>query len=334
MANAPIPYAIPQDLTQWALDVEAAGGYPASDTPALIAWGNSESPGAAVGSDNSFIDYANVLGTTLPIGSSVGTNSDGVQNYLTGGVSEQQAWEEGLIATIDELNQSNFASIEAALKSGVNQQQLGAVVGATPWGTSGSTIAGASTSGGPAGSGTPGSVNVASGGALSGGSSGSTSAGTTQSTTLPGFGGFLQQFNAVLNPTGASLISSLSSLGTADIAKVAIMLVSRGILTVGFLGATYIGLKTLTGKSDVGGVVNPYVRIINAQANRTRSQAYESDIDLRAKRRQDAIPAKVVNSEPASQTYKAPKADTSGATAAASGATSEAANVLADGLLA
>lgn len=128
------PYAIPANLDQWAQDVEALGGYPASDTPALIAWGQAEG-----GSFNN-PDYGNVLGTTLPEPGSAPTNSAGVQNYAASGQSQAQAWAEGLAATISMFHQSNMKDINAALASG-NPAALPPALNADPWGTSGSSVA-------------------------------------------------------------------------------------------------------------------------------------------------------------------------------------------------
>lgn len=129
-----LPYPVPGNLAEWAADVEAAGGYPTSDTPALIAWGQAEG-----GSFNN-PDYGNVLGTTLPEPGSAGTNSAGVQNYAASGQTQVQAWQEGLTATISMLNQSNMKDINAALQSG-NPAELPPALNADPWGTSGSSVA-------------------------------------------------------------------------------------------------------------------------------------------------------------------------------------------------
>lgn len=129
-----VPYPVPANLTQWADDVETMGGYPASETAALVAWGTAE------GGSFHNPDYGNVLGTTLPEPGSVGTNGPGVQNYAASGQSPAQAWQEGLTATISMLHQSNMQDINAALESG-SPDELPAALNKDPWGTSGSSVA-------------------------------------------------------------------------------------------------------------------------------------------------------------------------------------------------
>lgn len=87
------------------------------------------------------------------------------------------------------------------------------------------------------------------------------------STTLTGFGAFLQSLDILLNPSPAGALTFIESLGTADIAKVIEMIAVRGLLTVGFLGMTWLGFKTLTGRSAGSSIVNLYDNVSGGSSN-------------------------------------------------------------------
>jgi hypothetical protein len=296
MGTAPIPYAVPGDLTQWAQDLEALGGYPASDTPALIAWGLSESPDAAQGGNKGFIDYGNVLGATLPEPGSHGTNSANVQDYLGPGMTPAQAWSEGLGATVSEINQSNFTNIRNALQGGTNAQGLANAVQAGPngeaaWGTSPSAIiANAGGTGGAAGPTSPGSASTD--------GTGSAAAAPAGNVTLPGFGGFLQEFNHIMNPPGIGIIDLIEP---QDIVTAIEGIVVRALLTVGFAGLTYLGFKTITSSGDRGGgFINRSVRTGSDAARAVTSVRRENRLQSASS---GSLSSGSSASEPAKDTY-------------------------------
>jgi hypothetical protein len=130
-----MPFAVPTDLGEWAADIEFSGGFPQSDTNALVAWG------AAEGGSFKNTGYANVLNTTLKEPGSTPINSVGVQSFAIPGDTQAQDWETGIQADLDTIDQSNMADIKTALAGGNASQTLPTALAKDPWGTNASTVA-------------------------------------------------------------------------------------------------------------------------------------------------------------------------------------------------
>jgi hypothetical protein len=132
-----MPYPVPDDLAQWAADMEAVGELPASDTPGLEAWGAAE--GGSFKNDA----YANVLNTTktLPGVNSSGTGTQGdIQNFAIPGQTQEQDWMDGITADLATINQTNMNAISGSLKSG-NPETLPSALASDPWGTNPQLVA-------------------------------------------------------------------------------------------------------------------------------------------------------------------------------------------------
>src|ERR1700677_4496678 len=97
-----LPYPVPTDLQQWAVDMDVAGGYPSTDVTAFEAWG------AAGGGSFKNTAYANVLNTTktLPGVASTGTGTQGdIQNFNIPGQTLEQDWADGITADLATIQQ-------------------------------------------------------------------------------------------------------------------------------------------------------------------------------------------------------------------------------------
>lgn len=132
-----MPYAVPTDLEQWAIDMETVGGLPSSDTPALIAWG------AAEGGSFHNTAYGNVLNTTktLPGVPSINTGTQGdIQSFAIPGQTQAEDWQEGIEADLSTINQSNMVDIRSALEGG-NPSALPSALEKDPWGTNSASVA-------------------------------------------------------------------------------------------------------------------------------------------------------------------------------------------------
>src|SRR5215831_18398395 len=112
-------------FTGWAQGVLRGIGAPATpgNLKFLNAWQQAEGGGASF----------NPLNTTQPAGGAGSYNSVGVRNYR----SPQQ----GVQATVRTLLNGHYDEIVSGMRSGAHPAQLAAAVGASPWGTSGATIA-------------------------------------------------------------------------------------------------------------------------------------------------------------------------------------------------
>jgi hypothetical protein len=129
-----MPYAVPTDLDEWAEDVEWTGGLPASDTPALEAWGEAE------GGSFKNSAYGNVLNTTLTEPGSSSINSDGVQSFAISGDTAAQDWQTGIQADLATIDQTNMSAIKSSLVSG-DPSSLPTALATDPWGTNPATVA-------------------------------------------------------------------------------------------------------------------------------------------------------------------------------------------------
>lgn len=87
-------------------------------------------------------------------------------------------------------------------------------------------------------------------------------------TKLTGAAGILQTIDGLLNPQGPGLVQNATSLGTAGIATAVQKIVVRGLFTVGFMGLTYLGVKTVTG---TGGSSTNVILQAGQYRNRRRS---------------------------------------------------------------
>lgn len=112
-------------FTGWEAAVLRGIGAPLSQSNLtfLRAWQQAEGGSAAF----------NPLNTTQPAAGASSYNTVGVRNYRNA--------QQGVQATIQTLLNGHYGSIVSGLRSSAHPSQLAAAVGASPWGTSGSTIA-------------------------------------------------------------------------------------------------------------------------------------------------------------------------------------------------
>lgn len=129
------------------------------------------------------------------------------------------------------------------------------------------------------------SQDAASGPNQGGSTSGSSS--TTSATTDTGASGIFQDLNDLLNPSGGSLITQLSSLGTSDIAALVETVFVRGIFAIGFVLITYAAIKTLSGSGGGGGT--SVVQLYNQEANRSIKRGDQAIAQSRVSQGQQRI---------------------------------------------
>ncbi len=100
------------------------------------------------------------------------------------------------------------------------------------------------------------------------GPTGSTPSSAPES-SLSGLGGILQQIDQILNPSGPGTLQTITSLGTANIASFLEQWIVRLLFTFGFMGITYLGIKTMTG--GAGGT--SIIEIAQRQSRQAQSEA-------------------------------------------------------------
>lgn len=119
-------------------------------------------------------------------------------------------------------------------------------------------LGGASAGGG----GSPGTPSGSGGSGASGGSGGGSggSSGGASGAQLTGPGAILQTIDHALNPSGGSLLTQITTLGTSDIAATAQSLVMRGLFAIAFGAIFAVGLHTFITKSniDLPSLPNPF----------------------------------------------------------------------------
>jgi hypothetical protein len=121
----------------------------------------------------------------------------------------------------------------------------------------------------------------------------SSSAPTTQSPQihLAGVGGVLQELNDLLNPSGGSFFTQLTSLGTSDIKAFVELIVFRVMFGVGFGLVAYVGFKTLTSPGSSSSVIQVINQTSNAQTRRQNANTAQA----REQRLSQPVPASSVN---------------------------------------
>lgn len=105
--------------------------------------------------------------------------------------------------------------------------------------------------------------------------------------TLTGLAGFLQQFDALLNPSGPGGITGFLTGGTVQAVET---LAIRGLFTIAFLGLGYLGVKILTGGRSGGSSVIDIVQsqqkqathALNAETRQTAAQTAAQNAATRA----------------------------------------------------
>lgn len=111
--------------------------------------------------------------------------------------------------------------------------------------------------------------------------------GTAPAKTLTGLAGFLQQFDALLNPSGPGGITGFLTGGTITAVET---LAIRGLFTIAFLGLGYLGVKILTGGKSSGGSVIDIVQsqqkqathALNAETRQSQAQTAAQNAATRA----------------------------------------------------
>lgn len=216
-----MPYAVPTDLDQWANDVEWTGGLPASDTPALEAWGEAE------GGSFHNTAYGNVLNTTLDEPGATSINSDGVKSYAIAGATDAQDWQTGIQADLATIDQTNMADIKASLTGGNASATLPAALAKDPWGTNPGTVAsilGESSS------------QISALGSAGGGST------TTPNATLTGLNVNPFDLFGIPQTVGGDVASSVwSEIGP---------FIAKSILVIAGLGVMVLGVYKLTDRAE------------------------------------------------------------------------------------
>jgi hypothetical protein len=250
---------LPETATSpWIVDVLHGIGAPVTpnNVSALNKWANSEGT-AATNNPLATTLGSRASGVVVPGSTNLAGNSSNVQNYPTEPIGS------GAIAQT--LKQPNYAGIRLSLISNAPVDTTVNAVNQSNWG---SHI-------GPAASSSPASINTV-----------STSQGgnINNATTLTGLAGVLQRIDQLLNPAGPSGLKSLATLGTANAAQIAQLLAVRLLFTVGFMGITYLGIKTLTGGK--GGSVNIIENIQSASRAASRQSDY---VEREEARRQTAV---------------------------------------------
>jgi hypothetical protein len=114
--------------SQFAVSVLKAVGAPINhnNVAALVGWANAEG-----GNWNNSARY-NPLNTTQGAPGATAINSVGVKSYNN--------WQQGINATVQTLRNGNYGGILGALHTS-NPQAVAQAIGASPWGTSGATVA-------------------------------------------------------------------------------------------------------------------------------------------------------------------------------------------------
>jgi hypothetical protein len=231
----------------------------------------------------------NPMNTTLQEpGSTVmpGGNTSGVQAYTS--------WDQGLKATLDTLEGGNYPGIIAALDQSAGWQSFASAVDSSPWGSNlsgvsagtGATSAslygeGAKDQVGPSGAG--GKIPASSG---SGTPSDNTPSKQLNPAALSGLAGVLQSLDSWYNPQSPGILTDITSFGTAPIETVAIMIFTRAVSSILFLGVTTVGVMTMLhgGSTSSGGgglfksssgpgPVENVVQFVNQQGARNRQSA-------------------------------------------------------------
>ena len=236
----------------WAESILAAMGWPEtqSNIDAMVAWemaegGNWENP-----------DSANPLDTTMPMPGARSTNSAGVKAYTS--------WAQGLAATVKTLQLSAYGPIRQAFASGNASNFLPSALNQTPWGTSGSTVAGILSSKGYQ------QYELRTGGSSPGGagtsSSGNVGTGASPSGCAFGVGPFCILSQAGLNRFYGALLMAAGGL---------VLTVGLGLVVVGALAETKLGRATSKtfGAAGLGTVVGAAAAPSRAVSGRRQARA-------------------------------------------------------------
>lgn len=256
----------------------------------VVAWENTE------GGHWHNPDKYNPLDMSQPEPGSHPTNSSGIQAY--------SSWQQGIDATVHTLEAGNYgySNIITALNSnadwnsfvdGISKSGMGGIPKASNNYIGTPSILKYKTANDlPPGSGGAGSVTTNAQLYSQAGAQqtrdGNNPSSTPGALSLTGMAGILQALDAMYNPGEPSLWKSVTSIGTADIKYVSILVFTRGISALLSVGLMAIGLHTmLTGSSSGGsaGSGNTVIEFVNNQQRQKITTARLAQSEARIKER-------------------------------------------------
>lgn len=127
-------------------------------------------------------------------------------------------------------------------------------------------------------------------------------------TNLPGIGGFLQELDKALNPTGPGAWDTITSLGTAQIGPILEMVLVRAGLAVGFTLVVYFGIKQITGGGGGTNVIQITEGITRTRQAGRRASTAERAQDLRERQQAEGAPVRRYE-RTSTVTYRNPAAE-------------------------
>lgn len=196
-----------------------------------------------------------------------GINSEGYGGYFGLGENSVYPGQSGPIgaSVLDTNSPASFteqAEVAAAELASLIKSNNGSVYQAAleyDGGAVGEAQAVAAAQGGSLGGGSI--VNATGTGGSNGQITGAGSNGSGASSANPhlaGIGGFLQDIDGLLNPSGGNFFTQLATLGTSDVKALVIMVAARSAFSLLFLGVTAVGVVVFTRGSGSSGIISTY----------------------------------------------------------------------------